>query len=185
MQATLPHMVSMHPMAPDHIHEELELENSDFSSYQLEWVARCPRWRGLLPRPRPDAAYQWLLNNLKILQWRQPRERWVLKSPQHLEQLGPLLATFPDATIVMTHRTGVGRPVRGHHDDLRGTPQLPHPEARFLYRLLAGPDPAAPGDVRADRACCRSTELATCCSTSSRPMTLLPSSAYTRLPICP
>src|SRR4029453_7897134 len=32
---------------------------------------------------------------------------WVLKSPQHLEQLGPLLATFPDATIAVTHRDPV------------------------------------------------------------------------------
>jgi hypothetical protein len=31
----------------------------------------------------------------------------VLKSPQHLEQLGPLLATFPDATVVVTHRDPV------------------------------------------------------------------------------
>jgi hypothetical protein len=44
---------------------------------------------------------------LKILQWFSPRERWVLKSPQHLEQLGPLLTTFPDATIVVTHRDPV------------------------------------------------------------------------------
>ena len=28
----------------------------------------------------------------------------MLKSPQHLEQFGPLLATFPDATFVVTHR---------------------------------------------------------------------------------
>ena len=28
--------------------------------------------------------------------------RWVFKCPQHLEQLGPLLATFPDATIAFT-----------------------------------------------------------------------------------
>ena len=32
---------------------------------------------------------------------------WVLKSPQHLEQLGPLLRTFPDATVVVTHRDPV------------------------------------------------------------------------------
>jgi hypothetical protein len=31
----------------------------------------------------------------------------VLKSPQHIEQLGPLLATFPDASIVLTHRDPV------------------------------------------------------------------------------
>jgi hypothetical protein len=31
----------------------------------------------------------------------------VLKTPQHLEQLGPLLATFPDATIALTMRDPV------------------------------------------------------------------------------
>ncbi len=44
---------------------------------------------------------------LQILQWYRPRERWVLKSPQHLEQIGPLMTTFPDATIVVTHRDPV------------------------------------------------------------------------------
>ncbi|HEU4360489.1 MAG TPA: sulfotransferase, partial [Mycobacterium sp.] len=33
--------------------------------------------------------------------------RWVLKSPQHLEQFPALLATFPDATFVVTHRNPV------------------------------------------------------------------------------
>ena len=37
---------------------------------------------------------------LKILQWYRPRDRWVLKCPQHLEQIGPLMEAFPDATIV-------------------------------------------------------------------------------------
>jgi hypothetical protein len=37
---------------------------------------------------------------------RGPR-RWVLKTPQHLEQLGPLLDTFPDATIAFTLRDPV------------------------------------------------------------------------------
>ena len=31
----------------------------------------------------------------------------MLKCPQHLEQLGPLMKTFPDATIVQTHRDPV------------------------------------------------------------------------------
>jgi Sulfotransferase family len=30
-----------------------------------------------------------------------------LKSPQHCEQLGPLIATFPDATVAFTHRDPV------------------------------------------------------------------------------
>ena len=31
----------------------------------------------------------------------------MLKSNQHSEQLGPLLATYPDATVVMIHRDPV------------------------------------------------------------------------------
>ena len=33
--------------------------------------------------------------------------RWVLKTPQHLEHLGPLLRTFPDATVALTLRDPV------------------------------------------------------------------------------
>jgi hypothetical protein len=41
---------------------------------------------------------------LQVLQWLRGGTRWVLKSPQHLEQFGPLVSTFPDATFVVTHR---------------------------------------------------------------------------------
>ena len=34
-------------------------------------------------------------------------DRWVLKTPQHLEQIGPLLSTFPEATIAFTLRDPV------------------------------------------------------------------------------
>jgi hypothetical protein len=79
----------------------------DFSSYNQEWIARAPRWRDYYLAHDQTPHYAYLKTVLQILQWRQPRERWVLKSPQHLEQLGPLLATFPDATIAVTHRDPV------------------------------------------------------------------------------
>jgi hypothetical protein len=44
---------------------------------------------------------------LKLLQWQRGPDRWVLKSPQHLEQFGPLSTVFPDATYVVTHRDPV------------------------------------------------------------------------------
>jgi hypothetical protein len=107
MRANVPLLAAMHPMNPDHIHEELELMLPDFSSYNQEWIARAPRWRDYYLAHDQSPHYAYLKTVLQILQWRQPRERWVLKSPQHLEQLGPLLATFPDATIVVTHRDPV------------------------------------------------------------------------------
>jgi len=44
---------------------------------------------------------------LRILQWRRGPDRWVLKCPQHMEQLPVLNRVFPDATLVFTHRDPV------------------------------------------------------------------------------
>jgi hypothetical protein len=98
----------MHPMNPEHIHEELELESIDFSSYNLEWRAtQAPRWRDYYLAHDQTPHYAYMRTVLKILQWLRGPDRWVLKCPQHLEQLGPLMTTFPDATVVLTHRDPV------------------------------------------------------------------------------
>jgi len=107
MQAGAPFIAAMHPMNPDHVHEEIELMLPDFSSYNLEWVARVPQWRDYYLSHDQTAHYEYAKTVLQIMQWYQPRQRWVLKSPQHLEQIGPLMATFPDATVVVTHRDPV------------------------------------------------------------------------------
>ncbi|HEX4434878.1 MAG TPA: sulfotransferase [Acidimicrobiales bacterium] len=107
MQAAAPLVAAMHPMAPDHVHEEIELQMPDFSSYTHEWVARAPGWRDHYLGHDQTPHYAYMKSVLQVLQWFRPKERWVLKSPQHLEQLGPLLHTFPDATIVVTHRDPV------------------------------------------------------------------------------
>ncbi len=67
----------------------------------------APVWRDyyLSLDLRPHYAY--MKKALQALQWLRGPERWVLKSPQHLEQLPALYATFPDATIVLTHRDTV------------------------------------------------------------------------------
>ncbi|WP_107656727.1 sulfotransferase family protein [Nocardia suismassiliense] len=101
----LPHQQAMHPMEPDHVHEEIELQGPDFGGYMLEWVAHVPGWRDAYLAEDQTPRYRWMRRTLQAIQWmRGDRRRWVLKSPQHLEQLGPLLATFPDATVVVTHR---------------------------------------------------------------------------------
>jgi hypothetical protein len=107
MVANMPLIVAMHDMPPEHIHEEIELEELDFASYLLEWLCRPPRWRDhyLALDQRPHYAY--MKRVLQALTWLRGPRRWVLKSPQHLEQLLPLLETFPDATIVVTHRDPV------------------------------------------------------------------------------
>jgi len=107
MQMMSPLVQYMHPMNPDHVHEELELMLPDFSSYNLEWIARVPKWRDFYVATDQTSHYEYMKTVLKVLTWFRPRERWILKSPQHLEQLGPLMSVFPDACVVMTHRDPV------------------------------------------------------------------------------
>lgn len=108
LQAQSPLIAAMHPMNPDHIHEELELECMDFSGYMFEWtLGMAPGWRDYYLSHDQRPHYEFLATMLKVLQWQRGPNRWILKCPQHLEQLGPLIDTFPDATIVMTHRDPV------------------------------------------------------------------------------
>ena len=107
MDAMLPLLRAMHPMAPDHVHEEIELQALDFSSYVLEWVAYVPRLRDAYLSWDQGVGYAYLKKVLKVLQWHHGRDRWVLKSPQHLEQILPLKQTFPDATFAVTARDPV------------------------------------------------------------------------------
>ena len=107
MQTMSPLTAAMHPMNPDHVHEELELMLPDFSSYNQEWVGRVPKWVEYYHAHDQRPHYEYMKTGLKILQWYQPRDRWVLKCPQHLEQLGPLVECFPDATFAVTHRDPV------------------------------------------------------------------------------
>lgn len=98
---------AMHDRFPAAIEEEVELLDLDFSSYTLEWHARVPGWRDAYYRFDQDAHYAYLRTVLQALTFLRGPRQWVLKSPQHLEQLGPLMRTFPDATVAFTHRDPV------------------------------------------------------------------------------
>ncbi len=103
----MPLLRAMHDMTPEHIHEEIELLEMDFGSYGIEWIAHVPSWREYYLSLDLRPQYEYLKKALQALQWMRGPRRWVLKSPQHLEQLGALDAVFPDATIAFTHRDPV------------------------------------------------------------------------------
>lgn len=111
MQQMTPHLAAMHPMSPDHIHEELELMGPDFASYNYEWLSHSPRWRDHYYAHDQTPHYEYMKNVLRLLLWQERDQgrptRWVLKCPQHLEQLPVLKRVFPDATVVVTHRDPV------------------------------------------------------------------------------
>jgi len=103
----LPLLKNMHEMSPLHVHEENELQGPDFSNYNVEWVSRSHRWRDHYLATDQTPHYGYMKKVLQALTWLRGPNRWVLKSPQHLENLVPLISTFPDATVVMTHRDPV------------------------------------------------------------------------------
>lgn len=111
MKSMTPNIAAMHPMNPEHIHEELELMGPNFGSYNYEWLCHSPRWRDHYYGEDQTYQYEYMRDVLKLLLWQQRDTgrptRWVLKCPQHLEQLRVLHAVFPDATIAITHRDPV------------------------------------------------------------------------------
>ena len=63
----LPLLKAMHEMSPDHVHEELELENLDFSSYNLDWMARVPAWRDFYLSQNQAPHYLYMKQVLKAV----------------------------------------------------------------------------------------------------------------------
>ncbi len=106
-QQIAPLAALMHDRPPWSIEEDCELVDLDICSYATEWHARVPAWRDVYLGLDQRRHYAFLRRELQVLSYLRGPNRWVLKCPQHLEQLGPLLETFPKATIAFTLRDPV------------------------------------------------------------------------------
>ena len=107
LDVAMPYFNRMHEMTVDHAHEEIQLLAIDFSTMLFDTTAPMPMWRDAYRARDQRPSYAYLRRVLQVLQWLRGGTRWVLKSPQHLEQFPALLDTFPDATFVITHRDPV------------------------------------------------------------------------------
>ncbi len=107
LNEALPFFKRMHEMTVDHVHEEIQLLAIDFSTMLFETMAVIPTWRDYYRSHDQTPSYRYLKRVLQVLQWERGGTRWVLKSPQHLEQFAALVDVFPDATFVVTHRDPV------------------------------------------------------------------------------
>ncbi len=86
--------------------EDFLLQFSNFPPGLWQLMEPVPRWQYYFEHDH-SSHYRYMKMMLQLLQWLRGPHRWVLKSPLHSEHLGPLLSTFPDSTIVMTHRDPV------------------------------------------------------------------------------
>lgn len=108
VHSAMPLFPLMHEMEPDARHEEIQLLAADFSTMLFESSYFVPGYLRWYQQSDQTGAYQYLKRMLQILQWLDGRpRRWVLKSPQHLEQLPVILRVFPKCSVVQTHRDPV------------------------------------------------------------------------------
>lgn len=107
IEASMPEFKRMHEMTVDHAHEEIQLLANDISGMLFETTHHVPDYAAHYKSHDQTASYAYLKRSLQAMQWLRGGQRWVLKSPQHLEQFATLHATFPDATFVVTHRDPV------------------------------------------------------------------------------
>jgi hypothetical protein len=105
--ALLPYMKNIHEMSPDYVSEDVELQSIAFGSYYIEWLLQAPRWRDYYFANDQTPVYRYMKRVLQVLTFLKGPNRWVLKCPQHMEQLPSLFTVFPDAIVAVTHRDPV------------------------------------------------------------------------------
>ena len=104
INTVMPHFPLMHEMTTEHVHEEIQLLANDFSTMLFETLADVPRWRDYYQAHDQTPHYEYLARQLKAMQFLRGGRRWLLKSPQHLEQVPVLARVFPGSIVIFTHR---------------------------------------------------------------------------------
>ena len=103
-----PDFADIHTVSWDQPEEDILLLDRTFTAMSWDsfyWVPTYGVWLRSYDQGR---AYGELREWLQALQHQDPSRagrKWVLKSPHHLTAVDTVLDTFPEAKIVMTHRT--------------------------------------------------------------------------------
>jgi hypothetical protein len=99
-----PDFFAIHPIEANAPEEEVVLMDHSFMSTVGEASYHVPSYAAWLEAQDQTPAYAYLKRMLQLLDTQRPAQRWVLKTPHHLEWLDTLFEVFPDATVVWTHR---------------------------------------------------------------------------------
>jgi hypothetical protein len=102
-----PANAAVHPTGALEPDEELGLlENSAWGA-QIEAQRRVPSYARWCEATDATPAYAHMANLLRLTTWFRgddPAMPWVLKTPQHMQDLAALLRVFPDARLIFIHR---------------------------------------------------------------------------------
>ncbi|MFI6433127.1 sulfotransferase family protein [Rhodococcus oryzae] len=99
-----PEFMGVHYMSAAEVEECWQLLRQTFKSVSYECLANLPTYSKWLEGQDWTNAYARHKKNLQLIGLPDRDRRWVLKNPSHLFALDELLAVYPDALIVQTHR---------------------------------------------------------------------------------
>ncbi|MCP4907383.1 MAG: sulfotransferase [bacterium] len=100
----LPAMRTMHELSAELPNECIYIFAHEFACDMFTGFFQIPSYTMWKSRQDPAPWYAYHRRFLQLLQWQQPRRRWVLKAPSHMNQLGHLFGSYPDAHVIITHR---------------------------------------------------------------------------------
>jgi Ni/Co efflux regulator RcnB len=99
-----PEFMGVHFMAADQVEECWQLLRQSMRSVSYECLAHLPAYSSWLRGQDWTSAYRRHQRNLQLIGLPDAGRRWVLKNPSHLFALDALLAVYPDALVIQTHR---------------------------------------------------------------------------------
>ena len=99
-----PEFMGVHYMAADQVEECWQLLQQSARSVSFETLAHVPGYSAWLRAQDWTGAYRRHRRNLQMIGLHDAGRRWVLKNPSHLFALRALLAVYPDALVIQTHR---------------------------------------------------------------------------------
>jgi hypothetical protein len=99
-----PDFMGVHYTAADQVEECWRLLCQSMMSVSFECLAHIPAYSGWLASRDWTEAYRRHRRNLQLIGLPDRDRRWVLKNPSHLFALDALLAVYPDAVVIQTHR---------------------------------------------------------------------------------
>jgi hypothetical protein len=109
LERLAPDYHAIHPMAPEMAEECVALFMNHFRSLQFDFQYRVPGYVSWLLAQDAEIAYRAYQRSLRLVHHFRPGgDRFVLKDPTHLVHLPTILALWPEAKIIFTHRDPVG-----------------------------------------------------------------------------
>lgn len=99
-----PEYTGLHFMAAYELEECWQLLRQSLHSVSYETLSHLPTYSQWLSRQDWTPSYQRHRRNLQLIGLNDVEKRWVLKNPSHLFALDALMATYPDALVIQTHR---------------------------------------------------------------------------------